>query len=372
MSYAVYRWKSVDVIRAESRAKSRTQSASVRVAHWDLQPNIAPISEINSEDSQSITTSDSTIGSQSNGRNERRHLKLNLSLFLISLICSLIYIMFPVLNANGNTNYFVYYMGKAAFWAFFGIGAFVEQMEACLPGSSDELYVYAYIIAFIAPPITHLIVYFAYFPLTTVPSFNMFAVATSQLSIMFIYGIWQYIETQCINEVDTRVTVFDIITDNSITSNEPLHTIEKIQDGVLSSTTNPMTLQQLPNHLPSTDNTASFTTDAANKEGWVYVIPTYVKVNRLLPRYFILNTDSVKKPRIIASNRLLHFILTCVYYLEWFLLSYLLIVSITCVKYAIVCYESLIMFLYRVFLRNLKILLRNKSLCGFVYILDYV
>ena len=317
----LYRWKSVDIERVASKAQLRTQSASV-IAHWDIKPALDPKSDSCSEDSNSISNSNGSVQGNVEVYN-RSNLWLNLTLLLISLTVSLCYIMFPVLNANGSTNYFAYYMGKAPFWAAFGIGAFVEQMEACLPGSSDLLYVYAYILAFIAPPITHLIAYYAYLPLTTIPSFNMFAVATSQITIMVLYGIWQYKDTHpTATESDARVTVFDIITDNSV-DDEQNNDMKEI---MYATTTNPL-LTKPPISTNTHNSTPGEQKNNSVCKNWLYAIPQFVKSHRLLPRYFTINTDPQKKPRIIAKNRLVHFVLTCVYYLEWFLLSYLLIVS---------------------------------------------
>lgn len=77
------------------------------------------------------------------------------TLFAWAFAYSLVYIVFPVLNSNGNTNYWAYALAKQQWWAIFTNAAYVEIADTCIPGATDEVYVGTYVCGvFSIPSIT--------------------------------------------------------------------------------------------------------------------------------------------------------------------------------------------------------------------------
>jgi len=126
--------------------------------------------------------------------NNTRHQFNLFRIFLVASISATTYIMIPVTNAQGYTNYWAYYLVKIQFWAAFGNSVFVEITEACIPGAPLIVYTYAYLFGWLTPPILHTVAW----ALGTTDSlaFNTLALTSSLISIAIFYGAWQVEESR--------------------------------------------------------------------------------------------------------------------------------------------------------------------------------
>jgi hypothetical protein len=82
-------------------------------------------------------------------------------MFGLASLVSLVYVIFPCLNPDGSTNFWVYAFAKQEWWALFTNAAYVEFADVCLPGSSDHIYVYSYIFGALVIPLVSAVGYAA-------------------------------------------------------------------------------------------------------------------------------------------------------------------------------------------------------------------
>ena len=110
-------------------------------------------------------------------------------IFFYGFWCAWLYIIFPVVNKDGNANYWAYYLAKEFYWSLFGNSAFVEMFEAALPGSPATVYTYSYLCGLFIPPFLHIIAY----PLDAYDNaaLNILAVTSSLIVTTSLYGYWQ-------------------------------------------------------------------------------------------------------------------------------------------------------------------------------------
>jgi len=114
--------------------------------------------------------------------------------FIFGFLGAMIYIVFPVVNAQGATNYWAYFLAKEMWWSWFGNSAFVELYEISLPGAPSAVYVYAYLFGYLLPPAIHILAYFI--NATADTTLNTMALTAALIVTTLCYGSWYlFVET---------------------------------------------------------------------------------------------------------------------------------------------------------------------------------
>ena len=300
-------------------------------------------------------------------------------IFFWGFVCAFVYVIFPVVNKEHDTNYWAYYLAKEQFWSFFGNAGFVEMYEACLPGTPDYIYVYSYIFGWMVPPVMHIIAY--YTGAATNSTLGILAVTTSLILTTALYGYHQIMSLSTQSDIRQSIaeegTTFDMfsqvmdITDRdsviyeegrnssevylrsdslvvNTTAGKPLissfragwlryQTIQ--QQEQISNSKNENMIQNVENPLNSSardgDNTdvkpqtVLYTNEhyAENEypEGWFQGIPNYCKRFQLMPKFAF---PFKSKTAITTKNKLFHFLCTFLFNFGWVLVYFILVVRV--------------------------------------------
>jgi hypothetical protein len=80
------------------------------------------------------------------------HLKSLCLLFIWAALYSLFYLICPVLNGRGQTNYWAYSLIKKLWWGVFTNTGFIEMAEASIPGIPDDIYLMMYFAGMLTEP----------------------------------------------------------------------------------------------------------------------------------------------------------------------------------------------------------------------------
>jgi len=281
-------------------------------------------------------------------------------LFLLATAISLVYVIFPCLNSDGTTNFWAYALAKQEWWALFTNAAYVEFAEVCLPGSSNRIYVYSYMLGALAIPIISVIGYGA--GLRANYFMNVLIIGGPILPTFLTFGLLyplgshfnpnraRYRESMGDGRYDMLPSdMFTLITDPGRDTVDPLlrpsalreqwielsrrltvqQTRDDAEDSVVDAdcaggVTNPLSAN---NCVAAHDSTPSKTPDVT---GWsvVDVIPDFVERHCLLPRFW-----STPKPwaHITASNTRLHIAFTFIFLACWIASYFSFMVSLVCV-----------------------------------------
>ena len=289
-----------------------------------------------------------------NTGSKRKSLKSILSIFLLfawAFVYSCIYIIFPVLNNHGQTNFWAYTLAKQQWWSLFTNAEYVEIAETCIPGVSNNIYVFTYIAGLFTIPSITLICW-----ASGVGSDNIvnILVVGGPITTTFIgYGYWLYYlsdnklkncektytfikESNKHNLYDMFSMVHDITRINEcneksdnylawkntmlkLTQQCNVCTMLSVNEDII----NPVINENLPNNDLFTSLLTSVSIDFV-MEDEDYFITNFCKEYKILPRFW--NTQKVGWAGITSDNILLHFIYTFSFLLGWIICYFSLMV----------------------------------------------
>lgn len=133
------------------------------------------------------------VTSTYNGDNVQ-HFNMLKNLVLLSLgalVCAFIYVIFPCLDSNGDTNFWLFYIAKETWWTAFGLSAIIELFDACLPGAPDVMYVYLYVTALTLRAVIHIMALLIAGDMNA-PSLVYTAASAPRVLIFLVYAGWIY------------------------------------------------------------------------------------------------------------------------------------------------------------------------------------
>lgn len=136
-------------------------------------------------------------------------------IFFFGFLGALIYIIFPVVNAQGATNYWAYFLAKEMWWSWFGNSTFVELYEIALPGAPTWVYVYAYFFGYMLPPAIHILAYFLNATANT--TLNTMALTAALIVTTVCYGSWYLF----LEKPDTENEFYNIVAKGGTASGRP-------------------------------------------------------------------------------------------------------------------------------------------------------